>query len=111
MQRTRRREFVRALAGAVMVGCFLPGTARLRAGEKHETANAAREFAPGERVPASGIYDVVHDKLDGDDHAQPHRARFVAGEVFPPCQGCGQWVRFRAYPAAQRAGAASYLVP
>ena len=27
------------------------------------------EFKPGEKVPVSGIYDVIHDKLDGHDHA------------------------------------------
>jgi hypothetical protein len=31
------------------------------------------EFKPGDQVPTSGIYDVIHDKLDGDDHAHPHR--------------------------------------
>ena len=27
------------------------------------------EFKPGDKVPTSGIYDVIHDKLDGEDHA------------------------------------------
>ena len=95
MNGTRRREFFKACGGAAIGGFFIGGMARLHAQEKRETANAAREFAPGEKIPVSGSYDVVHDKLDGDDHAQQHRARFLAGEVFPPCQGCGQWVRYR----------------
>jgi YjzC-like protein len=59
------------------------------------------EFKPGERVPTSGVYDVVHDKLDGDDHAHPHQVTAMAGSVFPPCRGCKGSVRFRLHLAAE----------
>jgi len=59
------------------------------------------EFKPGQKVPASGIYDVVHDKLDGDDHALPHQVTAIAGKVFPPCRGCHGSVRFRLHQAAE----------
>ena len=38
-------------------------------------ANNYDVFKPGEKVPTSGIYDVIHDKLDGDDHAHPIRSQ------------------------------------
>jgi uncharacterized protein len=59
------------------------------------------EFKPGDTVPTSGIYDVIHDKLDGDDHANPHQVTAIAGMVFPPCRGCNGWVRFRLHQAAE----------
>ena len=59
------------------------------------------ELKPGDTVPLSGIYDVIHDKLDGDDHALPHRVTAIEGEVFPPCRGCHGLVRFRLERAAE----------
>jgi hypothetical protein len=59
------------------------------------------EFKPGDKVPKSGIYDVIHDKLDGDDHALPHQVTAIARKVFPPCRGCHGWVRFRLHQAAE----------
>ena len=59
------------------------------------------EFKPGDPVPASGIYEVIHDKLDGEDHAHPHQVLALAGTVFPPCRGCHGWVRFRLHHAAE----------
>ena len=59
------------------------------------------EFKPGEKVPTSGIYDVVHDKLDGDDHADPHQVTAIADTDFPPCRGCKSSVRFRLHLAAE----------
>ena len=65
--------------------------------QKSEAAMVASgdEFRPGDKVPASGIYTVTHDKLDGDDHAPPHQVIATAGTVFPQCRGCGDWVTFR----------------
>lgn len=63
-------------------------------------ANEGQEFTPGEKVKTSGIYDVIHDKIDGDDHAQQHQVTATAGTVFPRCKGCREWVRFRLYRAA-----------
>ena len=45
----------------------------------------AEEFKPGEKVPQSGIYRVIHDNA----HAEPHEVTCVTGEPFPPCNSCG----------------------
>ena len=63
------------------------------------------ELKPGDKVPVSGIYDVIHDKLDGDDHALPHHVTAIEGEVFPRCGGCHSSVRFRLHQAAQHVAA------
>jgi hypothetical protein len=34
-------------------------------------ANKSDLFKPGDTVPTTGIYDVIHDKLDGENHADP----------------------------------------
>jgi hypothetical protein len=47
-------------------------------------ANIGDEFKPGEDVPHSGIYTVVHDPY----HAEPHDVTCVYGKTFPPCRGC-----------------------
>lgn len=49
-------------------------------------------YKPGDTVPASGIYKVIHDP----QHAQEHEVTCVKGEVFPPCNGCGLRPRFTA---------------
>jgi len=59
------------------------------------------EFKPGDKVPTSGIYDVIHDKLDGNDHASSHQVTAIAGRIFPPCRACKGWVRFRLHQAAE----------
>ena len=59
------------------------------------------ELKPGDKAPLSGIYDVIHDKLDGDDHALPHQVTAVEGEKFPQCRGCHALVRFRLHRAAE----------
>ncbi len=64
-------------------------------------ANNDDVFEPGEKVPTSGIYDVIHDKLDGEDHAHPHQLTVMSGTVFPPCRGCKGSVRFRLHQAAE----------
>lgn len=58
-------------------------------------------FKPGDKVPASGIYDAFHDRLDGDDHALPHQITAIAGTLFPPCRVCREWVGFRLHRAAE----------
>ena len=49
-------------------------------------------YKPGEVVPESGIYTVVHDRT----HTAPHDVTCVRGHRFPPCRNCGSQVRFRA---------------
>lgn len=51
---------------------------------------AEKEFRPGEQIPDSGVYLVVHR-----EHRPTHEATLVAGKPFPPCARCGKVVRFR----------------
>ena len=48
-------------------------------------------FNIGDKVPNSGIYDVLHDS----HHQQKHQVTCVFEEPFPPCHGCGNEVQFR----------------
>jgi hypothetical protein len=47
-------------------------------------------FKPGQKVPNSGIYNVLHDPY----HHEPHQVTCVYKEPFPPCHDCGDDVRF-----------------
>jgi hypothetical protein len=58
-------------------------------------ANVGDEFEPGDVVPKSGIYRVIHDQ-----HTQPHEVTCIYGNLFPRCRGCGD-PRFRLVAAAQ----------
>ena len=94
-------EFLKTAGGtAIGATCLMKGISRMRVQEKLHGANKSQEFEPGETVPISGIYDVIHDKLDGADHAQQHQVTAMAGSVFPRCRGCREWVRLRLYRAA-----------
>ena len=53
-------------------------------------ANIGDEFSPGELVPRSGIYKVVHDPV----HENEHEVTCVYHKTFPPCNHCGHHVRF-----------------
>lgn len=53
-------------------------------------------FKPGQICPQSGIYRVVHDS----QHREKHDVTCVNGKRFPPCNHCGDNVRFvLKYPA------------
>ena len=41
-------------------------------------------FKPGDTVPNSGIYRVIHDPK----HAQEHEVTCIYGKKFPPCRDC-----------------------
>jgi len=56
----------------------------------------AQIFKPGDKVPESGIYKVIHDP----NHRMEHEITAVVGEVFPPCNHCGQHPRFTLVRAA-----------
>lgn len=73
-------------------------------------AHEREEFQAGEKVPISGIYDVIHDKLDGDAHAQQHQVTAIAGSVFLRCKGCQGWVRFRLHQAAEHIEAHEHFI-
>ncbi len=52
-------------------------------------SKAEQQFKPGEDVPESGVYTVVHE-----GHRQRHTATIFKGERFPLCARCGRLVRF-----------------
>ena len=47
------------------------------------------QHAPGDRVPASGVYRVIHQAHRGD-----HPVLALKGELFPTCRSCKNGVRF-----------------
>jgi hypothetical protein len=53
-------------------------------------------FMPGQTVPASGVYTVLHDSK----HRTTHEVTCVYGKAFPPCNHCGHHVRFQLRYAA-----------
>ena len=50
------------------------------------------QYAPGERVPISGVYRVIHD-----EHRIVHSVCAIKGDEFPPCRKCRNRVRFRLF--------------
>jgi hypothetical protein len=57
---------------------------------------AARyELKPGDGVPESGIYDVIHRNCQ----SKVIQAVFVAGEPLPECRFCRSRVRFQLHRA------------
>ena len=48
-------------------------------------------FNVGDKVPHSGIYNVLHD----NHHPQKHEVTCIYGRVFPPCRGCTSHVQFK----------------
>jgi hypothetical protein len=53
-------------------------------------------YKPGQTVPHSGIYKVLHA-----EHRSPHKASFKAQEKFPQCGQCAAQVRFELVLAAE----------
>lgn len=47
-------------------------------------------YATGQRVPASGIYQVRHR-----EHQLPHEVTLLKDETFPPCSRCSTAVLFK----------------
>ncbi len=54
-----------------------------------------RLHQPGERVPKTGIYKVLHHV-----HREPHEVVLRLADRFPFCQQCGPQVRFELVHAA-----------
>jgi hypothetical protein len=48
-------------------------------------------YKPSDKVPASGIYKVIHDVVHHDEH----EVTCVFGEPFPPCNHCGSHPSFQ----------------
>jgi hypothetical protein len=57
----------------------------------------ADAFKAGDKVKKSGVYSVVHDGA----HVKAHDVTCLAGKVFPPCDECGDAVRFHLVRHAQ----------
>jgi hypothetical protein len=57
-------------------------------------------YKPGDKVPTSGIYKVVHDTV----HREEHEVTAVSGESFPPCNHCGSHPRFQLVHSAHHIG-------
>lgn len=64
--------------------------ARGGGGGRHR-GTGARLHRPGDTVPQSGIYEVIHDM----EHRQAHDAVMIMGNQFPTCETCNGRVRFR----------------
>ena len=56
---------------------------------------------PGDRVPSSGLYKVVH----AGQHALPHYVTALYGATFPACLDCVDGVRFELAVVAGYIGA------
>ncbi len=52
-------------------------------------ARKYRSYKPGQMVPISGIYNVVHV-----DHRADHEVLAIRGDEFPSCRICKDAVRF-----------------
>jgi len=59
--------------------------------------SAKKTFQPGERVPETSIYSVIHA-----GHRATHEVTLRKGEVFPPCARCTDKVRFEVTGTSQR---------
>ena len=53
------------------------------------TGASGRVYAPEEEVPESGIYRGIHES-GGQDTVV-----LLRGALFPPCEECGQRVRYK----------------
>ena len=59
-----------------------------------------KEYRPGDRADASGVYRAVHLR-----HRMPHEITVLDGENFPRCKKCGDKVKFELVHPAPRAKA------
>jgi hypothetical protein len=55
-----------------------------------EDASSGDDLVAGAICVQSGIYQVIHSA-----HRMAHKVLVRAGDQFPPCNGCGDAVRFR----------------
>ena len=60
----------------------------------------AQQFKPGQIVPESGIYRIVHDPQHAD---MPHEVTTIKGRRFPTCRHC-KGVAFELAHAAKHVG-------
>ena len=69
--------------------------------------NTVTTYKPGQLVPVSGIYDVVHAGPPTSHHPL-HQVTCVKNEPFPPCRKCGSGVVFGLYKETAHLNNASY---
>lgn len=60
-------------------------------GHRRLPARHARFFLPGQPVPETGIYEVIHDR----SHRPSHEAVMHREDLFPLCDQCDTRVRFK----------------
>ena len=59
-----------------------------------EALNSELSYRPGERIPQTGIYELIHAS------GNINTVVLVRDEEFPTCRECGTQVRFRLVKAA-----------
>ncbi len=69
---------------------FMSGPGRGPRTRRSGNGSPVPEYAPGEPVPVSGIFEAFHPS-----HRETHEVVLVAGDRFPECETCGESVRFR----------------
>jgi hypothetical protein len=55
-----------------------------------QVKSMAEALKAGDKVKKSGVYSVAHE----GKHAAAHEVTCIAGITFPPCDECGDAVRF-----------------
>jgi len=83
---------------------LVAGSGSAHAQRKPNPEKTGAEFRPGEKVSTSGVYDVIHDRVDGQEHAKDHQLTLLAGSVFPSCKACQGWVKFRLHQSVEHVG-------
>ena len=58
------------------------------------TEPSGRIYVPGEEVPESGIYQMIHESGDQET------VLLLRAAVFPACEDCGQRVRYKVLQTA-----------
>lgn len=56
---------------------------------------AESRYQPGQVVPCSGVYRIVHA-----GHREDHDGILLQGQLFPPCLMCGDQVQFQLIQAS-----------
>ncbi len=60
-------------------------------GRPRPRAKHGKIFLPGEPVPETGIYEVIHDRA----HRTAHEVVMHGQDLFPACDQCDARVRFK----------------
>jgi hypothetical protein len=58
--------------------------------------NEQQTYKPGDEVPYSGIYEVIHQ----GPHRTNHRVTVIAFDKFPNCRLCREEVQYRLVESA-----------